>query len=121
LKIFLISSLKFFKLIFLKSPAKSIANATFYFFKYVLVLFLRSCLYSESLFLKRHYGLAEIHRSSFLFKIYKIYYIETCQIVKPTHPPFKIYFIQLIKKNIFFDVPKLWFFIVFFSNFSILT
>jgi hypothetical protein len=46
----------------------------------------------------------------------KNYFTEICQIGKPTHPPFKIFFIKLMKKNISFDVLKFCFFSSFFKN-----
>jgi hypothetical protein len=46
----------------------------------------------------------------------KIYRTQTCQIGESTHPPFKIYFIRLMKKNISLDVLKFWFFPSFLNN-----
>jgi hypothetical protein len=108
---------KFSNLFFWNDQLKILRMPPFILFKYVLVLFLRSCLYSESYFLQRNYGSGEIHRSPLYSRITKKYLTETCQIGKPTHPPFKICFINLMKINFSFDVLKF----RFFSKFSILT
>ena len=47
-----------------------------------------------------------------------LYFTETCKIGEPTRPPFKMYFIQLMKNNISFDVLKLRLFPSFFKFFD---
>jgi hypothetical protein len=60
---------KFSNLFFWIHQMKIWRTPPFTLFNYVLVLFLCSCLYSESYFLKWNYGLAEIHRSPLLSRI----------------------------------------------------
>jgi hypothetical protein len=101
LKIFLISCSKFFKLIFLLSPAKNIENATIYFIQ-ICPRFVSSLLFLLWIIIFE----TKLRKSieSLFYPELKMYLTETCRIGKPTHSPFKIYFIQLM--IFFFDVPK---------------
>jgi hypothetical protein len=91
-------------------------NATFYFIQICPRFVPSHLLILEIIIFERNYGLGKNLLRPLKFRIKKKLHTKTCQIGKPTHPSFQIYFIQLMKKDIFFDVPKFRFFRLF-SNF----
>jgi hypothetical protein len=98
-----------FKLTFLKSPAKNIANSTFYLFQ-ICPRFVSSIWFIVLIIIfakKLRFGRNRLKPSLIKNKIN--YFSRTCQIVKPSCPPNLIFFIHLMK-NIIFDMPKFRFF-----------
>ena len=122
LKIFLIFRSKIFKLIFLESSAENIKNTTFFYSNMSSFYFFALVNTLNHNFCNKTTVWEKSIEALFNPEFKENYFTETCQIGKPTRPPFKIYFIQLMKKY-FFRCAKISSFSVFFRNFkySILT